>query len=87
MLAQNNEYIREAAETVYHLSQEEKIRQQCEAREDYYRTQKGIQDMLDTLTSENRELKSEREVLLAEKEALQAELAALRARIGEGGDR
>ena len=32
MLAQNNEYINEASETVYHLTQEEQIRQQCEAR-------------------------------------------------------
>lgn len=87
MIAQRDDSILSAANTIWKLTQEEKIRQQCEAREDYYRTQKGIQDMLDTLTSENRELKSEREVLLAEKEALQAELAALRARIGEGGDR
>ena len=35
MLAQANEYINEASETVYHLTQEEQIRQQCEAREDY----------------------------------------------------
>ena len=46
MLSQKNEYIGEAAETVYQLSQEEKIRMQCEAREDYYRTQQGWQDML-----------------------------------------
>ena len=42
MLAQDNEYIRQASETIYQLSQEEAIRQQCEAREDYYRRQKGI---------------------------------------------
>ena len=46
MLAQNNEYIRQASETIYQLSQEEAIRQQCEAREDYYRRQKGINDEL-----------------------------------------
>jgi len=47
MLAQTNEYIREASETIYQLTQEEKIRQQCEAREDYYRRQRGIQYTLD----------------------------------------
>lgn len=29
MLAQNNNYFKEASETVYHLTQEEQIRQQC----------------------------------------------------------
>lgn len=41
MLAQNNEYIKEASDTIYQLSQEEKIRLQCEAREDYYRRQRS----------------------------------------------
>ena len=41
MLAQNNEYIEQASETIYQLSQEEAIRQQCEAREDYYRRENG----------------------------------------------
>lgn len=47
MLAQNNEDFAEASATVYQLSQEERIRLECEAREDYYRTQLGIQHMLD----------------------------------------
>ena len=51
MLAQNNEYIRQASETIYQLSQEEAIRQQCEAREDYYRRQKGINDELEEKTN------------------------------------
>lgn len=46
MLAQNNEYIREASDTIYQLTQKEKIRQQCEAREDYLCRQRGIQYML-----------------------------------------
>lgn len=40
MLAQNDEYIKEASDTIYQLTQEEKIRLQCEAREDYYRRQR-----------------------------------------------
>lgn len=50
MLAQNNEYIREASDTIYQLTKKEKIRQQCEAREDYLRRQRGIQYMLDEKT-------------------------------------
>lgn len=37
MLAKENSDIQAAVGTVYQLSQEKKIRQQCEAREDYYR--------------------------------------------------
>ena len=49
MLAGNNTFLEEAAETVYRLSAEEKIRMQCEAREDYYRQQRYIQKRLDKL--------------------------------------
>ena len=42
MLAQNNPEIQDAVVTVYQLTQEEKIRQQCEAREDYYRRQNDV---------------------------------------------
>lgn len=47
MLAENNSYIAEASATVYKLSQDEKIRLQCEAREDYYRHQASIQYEMD----------------------------------------
>ena len=46
MLAQDNHYFKEASETVYELTQEERIRQQCLAREDYNRTMKGIENNL-----------------------------------------
>lgn len=41
MIGQNDEYINEASATIYQLTQEEKIRLQCEAREDYYRRQRA----------------------------------------------
>ena len=47
MLADKNESIAEAAETVYRLSEEEKIRLQCEAREDYYRCQRDAAILLE----------------------------------------
>ena len=43
MLAKKNDAIAEAIETVYKLSEDEMIRLQCEAREDYYRCQRDIQ--------------------------------------------
>ncbi|MBD5457607.1 MAG: Rpn family recombination-promoting nuclease/putative transposase [Lachnospiraceae bacterium] len=47
MLAENNSYIAEAASTIYELSQDEKIRLQCEAREDHYRRQASVQYEID----------------------------------------
>lgn len=41
MLAQNDKYISEASETIYQLTQEERIRLQCEAREDFIRRQRS----------------------------------------------
>ena len=47
MLAEQNEFIDNASSTVYQLSQEESIRLQCEAREDYYRRQRSFQHHMD----------------------------------------
>ena len=52
MLSQNNEYLKEASETVYHLTQEEKVRLQCQAREDYYRRMKEIQEKFEHYKAE-----------------------------------
>ena len=82
MLAQNNHYFKEASETVYELTQEERIRQQCLAREDYNRTMKGIENdfaalkheiatLKKDLTNTNQQL-SEKDALIA---SLQAQLA------------
>ena len=70
MLAQKNEFISDASATIYQLSQEEKIRLQCEAREDFYRQQKGMERRMERLTSENQELVSEKQKLVGEKQKL-----------------
>ena len=65
MLAQNNQDIQEAAATVYQLTQEEKIRQQCEAREDYYRRQNDvkryIQKQDDTIRQQSEQIQQQAE--------------------------
>ena len=43
MLARKNVDIQDAVGTVYHLSKEQQIRQQCEAREDYYKRERDRQ--------------------------------------------
>lgn len=81
MLAENNEYLKEATETVYELSQEEQIRMQCEAREDYNRRMLGIGR---TIARQTRELK-EKDAIIAEKDSALAEkdsiIAALQAQL------
>ena len=52
MLAKTNQYIAEAVTTIRQLTQEEKIRQQCEAREDYYRRTVGREKLLHKTTKE-----------------------------------
>ena len=52
MLAKTNQYIEEAVATIRQLTQEEKIRQQCEAREDYYRRTAGREELLRKTTQE-----------------------------------
>ena len=79
MLAENNEYLKEATETVYELSQEEQIRMQCEAREDYNRRMLGIGRML---ARQTRELK-EKDAIIAEKDSALSEQAAIIAALKE----
>lgn len=67
MLAQKDDVISEASNTIYQLTQEEKIRLQCEAREDYYRRQNYVEEEF-----------ARKEAALAEKDA---EIAAKDAEI------
>ena len=77
-----------ASETIYQLSQEEAIRQQCEAREDYYRRENGKkaemkakdntikeqQAIIDRLSDENTSLKNDLTSAQNEIKILQNEL-------------
>ena len=72
MLAKNNQSIEDAVTTVRQLTQEEKIRQQCEAREDYYRRTAGREKRLKKVTGERDELKeqlSQKDAEIAKKDA------------------
>ena len=59
MLASNNTMIENAAETIYRLSADEAIREQCEAREDYYRLQRTVQKELEQTRVEMEQTKVE----------------------------
>ena len=43
MLAEKNEYIKEVVFTLHEMSEEEKVREECEARERYYCEQKAAE--------------------------------------------
>lgn len=65
MLAKSNPSIKNAASTVYKLTQEEKIRQQLEAREDYYRRTAGREELLQEKIAEV----AKKDAIIAEKDA------------------
>ena len=80
MLAQKDKYIEEASATIYELSQEENIRLQCEAREDYYRRQRSIQNQIKNLErtiTEKDDVIAEKDTAIAEKDAVIANQKAL----------
>ena len=80
MLAENNEYLKEATEIVYEISQEDQIRMQCEAREDYNRRMLGIGRLLAKQTRELKEqaaIIAEKDSALMEKDSALAEQTAV----------
>ena len=87
MLAQNNEYIKEAADTIFRLCQDERIRMECQAREDHYRTQLGIQQMMDrqaaALEQRNAEIQSRNAEIEAQAAEIQSRNAEIEAQAAE----
>lgn len=78
MLAQKDEYIRDAAGTIYQVSQEEMIRLQCEAREDYFRRQRDVECHMQELyntTQEQQDIIQEQQAAIA---VLREEIARLK---------
>lgn len=73
MIAEKNESILNAANTVWKLTQEEQIRQQCEAREDYRRRQLAIQHRFDKL---NQQLKQQTQQLEQQRNTLISQIRA-----------
>ena len=76
MVAAKNRTIDDAATTIYQLTADERIRQQCEAREDYLRRQRGIQQMLE----EQRQQLAEKDQKLTEQEQ---QLTAMKSELEE----
>lgn len=80
MLAQQNEYIKDASDTIYQLSYEDAIRQQCEAKEDFYRRQRTREKYLQEAQNLANEVQQENILLkniISEKDVETARLKAL----------
>ena len=76
MLAKQDDFINEASATIYQLSQEETIRLQCQAREDYYRRQRSIQSMLKEQDEKIKSYENTITQMTSEITALQKQLAS-----------
>lgn len=85
MLAQKDEYIQDASNTIYQLSQEEMIRLQCQAREDYYRRQRSVerrmQEQSNTIQEQETTISEQKNIIAEQQDtiaALQAEMERLK---------
>ncbi|MDC7279569.1 Rpn family recombination-promoting nuclease/putative transposase [Butyrivibrio fibrisolvens] len=74
MLAKKKPIIEKASETVFKLSKEEEVRLQCQAREDYYKTQNDFHSYYKKQLAEKDSALAEKDSALAEKDAIIAEL-------------
>lgn len=59
MLAEQNEYIKEAADTIFQLTRDQQIRRQLEAREDFLRREREKQWRWETVTKQYAEPQTE----------------------------
>ena len=75
MLAHELPILEEAAETVYHISQNDRIREQCEAREDFFRRQRTTELLIERQNKEILEQKKELSKLDKELSKLDKELS------------
>lgn len=77
MIAKDNTHIADAASAVYQLTQNELIRLQCEAQEDYYRTQLGLTHEIDKWKASVTALSDKIQALSSKNESLTAKNNAL----------
>lgn len=83
MLAKNNEYLEEAAESIYKANADDILMQKCRAREEAERYERIAQRTIQLLQDENTTLKEEKILWQDERIALQDEVEILRKRIAE----
>lgn len=80
MLAENNEYLKEAAESLYRANADEIVRQQCRAREDAERRERTLERDNQRLRADNETLKEDNETLKEDNKTLKEDNEALKER-------
>ena len=83
MISADNRSMQEAGETLFTLNEDDRIRNQCEAREDYRRTWDGVKQNMDELQVKIAELKSMITDLKSINEKKDNRIASLEAQIAE----
>lgn len=81
MLATNNEYLEEAAASIYVANAEEIVRQQCRAREDAERRERTLERDLNLAKEKLADSESKLAVVEAENQSLAEEIQSLRKHI------
>ena len=81
MLAQNDEYLQEAADSLYKANADEIIREQCRAREDAERIQRTLERDLMLVTQEKTALLEDNASLKEDNASLKEDIAFLKARL------
>jgi len=82
MIAEKNQYLYEASSTLYQLTAEDIIREQCEERERFYNHQKGIQRLMesriDTILKQEEELQRQEKELKRQEEEMRRQEEEMR---------
>ena len=73
MIAEKSNALKEASESLYTLNADQMVREQCQARQDFYRMQRATEYKMQQLTSENVQLSSEKAQLASENVQLSSE--------------
>ena len=77
MLAEKNEFLKEAAQSVYVANADEMVRQKCLAREEAERHERTLKRNMDLLTKENESLHDDNAKLQGDNAKLQGDIAKL----------
>ena len=83
MLAEKNEYLQEAAQSVYVANADELVRQKCRAREEAERHERTLKRNMEKLREENSTLQEKNSTLQEENSTLQKENSTLQAYVAE----
>ena len=83
MLAEKNEYLQEAAQSVYVANADELVRQKCRAREEAERHERTLKRNMEKLQEKNSSLQKENSILQKENATKDAYIAELEAALAK----